>query len=166
MRTSPGLFLGLMMLVACSKDQAGSEQPNPGPVACTEIGCVDGLRISLEKATPWAAGDYTFALELDGAAVTCTGSLPLKACDTGPSVTCAPAEAVMVAESGCALGPETHGFSDVQVKSAPKAVSLKISHAGQVVHEAKLTPEYTTSRPNGEGCEPTCTTAGATVKLN
>lgn len=150
-------------LVACTKDQAGSAGPGPGKM-CTEIGCVDGLRIQVEKATAWAAGSYTFVFDL-GAAVTCKGALPLKACEAGASLTCEPAGKVQIGESGCALAAEAQGFSDIQIAGAPRAVSLKISRDDQPLHAVTLTPVYKTSRPNGEGCEPECTSAAERVAL-
>lgn len=169
MRMLLGLVAGLIggvVVGACAKDTAEPAGPGaPGAVACTEIGCLDGARITLEKATPWAAGEYTFVFDLDGAAVTCKGSLPLKQCDAGPTLSCDVADKVQVGESGCALPPESHGFSDVQIKGAPKSVAVKISNGGQTVHEVELAPKYTTSRPNGEGCEPECHGASEIVKL-
>jgi hypothetical protein len=161
------LTISLTALGGCSKDQPGPAGPGPGggEQNCTALGCINGLRVSLEKATPWAAGNYTFAFDLDGTAVTCKGALPLKACDAGPSLTCDVADKVQVGESGCAMGPETHGFSDVQIGSSPRAVALKISREDQVMHEAKLAPTYATSRPNGEACEPVCNSASERVAL-
>lgn len=166
MRILVGVLSGLCV-VSCSKEQPAPAGPGGEQRACTAMGCVDGLRVSLTKATPWAAGNYTFAFDVDGAGVTCTGALPLKSCEAGPSLRCEPADKVQVGESGCAMPPETHGFSDIQFLGTPgpRAVGLKIIKDEQVVHEAKLTPTYATTRPNGEGCEPVCNSASETVTL-
>src|SRR5690606_40894414 len=63
-----------------------------GERVCTQIGCIDGLQIALEKASPWPAGAYVFAFTLDGAPVRCSGALPLQSCDAGPSLRCDVAE--------------------------------------------------------------------------
>lgn len=129
------------------------------------MGCIDGLRISLEKATPWAPGKYAFVFDLDGTAVTCSGELPLRSCEAGPSLTCDVAGKVQIGESGCALAPEAQGFADIQIGGSPRAVSIKISRDDQPLHEAALTPSYATARPNGEGCEPVCNGASERVAL-
>ena len=153
----------ILSLGACSKEQGGPV--DPGGKMCTQIGCVDGLRLGLEKAGAWAAGAYTFAFVLDGAAVTCTGSLPLKACDAGPSLTCDVADRVMIGESGCALPPDQHGWSDIQFAADPKEIKLTISRDGQALQTAELRPEYVESRPNGPDCGPVCRSASATLML-
>lgn len=163
MRSFLGLFLCLS-LGSCAKDQPGPAGPGGG-VGCTAIGCSNGLRVSLEKATPWAPGKYAFAFDLDGTAVNCTGELPLKSCEAGPSLTCDVAGKVQIGESGCAMAPETHGFSDIQMDSSPRAVSVKISKDDQPLHEAKLAPTYAESRPNGPDCEPVCNGASERVAL-
>ena len=158
------VFALVSSLVGCTKEQGEAVGPGGGKM-CTQIGCVDGLRLTLEKAGAWAPGAYTFAFTLDGAAVTCSGSLPLKACDAGPSLTCDAEGRVMIGESGCALPPDQHGWSDIQVSGAPKAVKLTISRDGQPLHAAELTPTYTESRPNGPDCGPVCRGAAATIAV-
>ena len=166
------LPLALLMLtatLACSKEQPGPAGPaggEGGERACTQIGCLDGLRLSLDKATPWLPGDYTFAFELDGEPVECKGALPLPSCDVGPSLRCTPDALVQIGESGCALPPAQHGFSDITIERAPKQVSLKISHDDQpLLVGADITPDYKTTQPNGPGCEPTCRSASSAVVL-
>lgn len=170
MRPRPGLMwhprpmrilglLAVVCVVACSKDQPGPAQPGPGERVCTAMGCVDGLRLEFVVTGKWFPGRYKFAFDLDGEKVTCTGELPLKPCDQGPSLTCDPAGKVQIGESGCALPPETHGFADVQIAGAPRAVTLNIDNDDKRLIDAELTPKYATSRPNGEGCEPVCNSA-------
>jgi hypothetical protein len=165
MRISQLLLVGVGFC-ACDKYQGlpsglGFEE------SCTSMGCVDGLHIVLEKATLWPAGNYTFAFELDGVDVTCKGSLPLKACGSGLSMSCEPAGKVHIGESGCAMPPEAHGFTDIQLAAggSPRAVKLTILAEDQPLHEARLTPQYRSTRPNGEDCEPVCNSASETVRL-
>lgn len=156
MRACAAVFA--VLIAACNK-------PSSGPV-CTEIGCVDGLQVELTKAGPWAPGRYTFTFALDGAAVTCAGSLPLKPCEAGPSLTCEPAGRVRIGESGCALEPAAHGFSDILVpRSAPARVDLAIARDGAELQRATLTPTYAVVRPNGPRCAPECRSARASVAV-
>lgn len=124
------------------------------PVACTEMGCVDGLALTVAPDYRWQPGAYVFRLTLDGRAVTCRGSLPLNACDM-PSLTC-DGEGVMITESGCALPPEAQGFGDIQISSGPRQVAISITRDGQTLVEKTVTPTYRTARPNGSQCEPEC----------
>ena len=147
----------LAALPACAPSTPASK--DPGGKMCTMIGCINGVHLNLAKPTPWTAGNYTFALELDGAAVTCTGALPLPACDKGNALRCDVEGKVQIGESGCALPPEQHGFSDIQILGEPARVKLTIKHEDQQLHSGELTPTYVTSRPNGPDCEPVCTQA-------
>lgn len=167
MRSAQFALALLTTLPACNKDQVAPDQPGgPGGEAaattrrrCTMRGCVDGLHAVINKATPWQPGAYTFAFDLDGTEVECTGALPLKPCEAGRSLTCSIlGPTVQIGESGCALPPDTHGFGDIRFPGAPKQVRVTISHDGKLLHSAELTPEYTTWEPNGEGCG-TCSSA-------
>jgi hypothetical protein len=152
----------LACLCACAKDQPG---PRPGDRACTAMGCLDGLRLEFVKTGPWLPGRYAFKFDLDGAAVTCTGALPLKPCDAGPSLTCDVPGKLQIGESGCALPPGQHGFSDVQISGTPRVVRLDLAHDDAPMIHADMTPTYRTVRPNGEGCEPVCNGATERVPL-
>lgn len=132
---------------------------------CTEIGCIDGLNIDLKAPSGWPAGSYTFAFELDGAPVTCTGALPRGGCETGPALTCDVEGKVRVEELGCAVPPEKQGFSGIVLFTGPKKATVTISRDGQELQRAELTPTYNESRPNGPDCEPLCRQAQATVTL-
>ena len=153
----------LAALPACAAPSPGSS--DPGGKVCTQMGCIDGLHVNLAKVTPWTAGSYSFAFELDGAPVTCTGALPLPACDQSPALRCDVEGKVQIGESGCALPPEQHGFSDIQISGEPAKVKLTITREDQQLHSGELTPTYVTSRPNGPGCEPECRGANAEVAL-
>lgn len=153
-------LLALTLLAACA-----ANSPGAGGKMCTQIGCINGLRLILAKVTPWTAGNYRFAFELDGAAVNCSGALPLPACDQGAALRCDVADRVMIGESGCALPPEQHGFSDIQVMGAPTKVKLEIKREDESLYSGELSPTYVTSRPNGPDCEPECRGATAEVAL-
>lgn len=152
-----------LVLGACTKGQTDIGGA-PGQ-RCTQIGCVDGLRVEMRPASGWAPGSYAFAVDLDGVKVTCTGALPLRACEAGPSLTCDVADKVVIGESGCALPKEQHAFSDLWVQSGPQKVEIVISRDGQELKREALTPAYTESRPNGPDCGPVCRSASATLTL-
>jgi hypothetical protein len=153
---SGGLLAAVLALGACSEDPSEEE----GGMACTTIGCVDGFAVEFTPNAGWPAGDYEFALVLDGDTTTCTGALPLPACGTS-ALTCTPAsDRIMISESGCALAADAHGFAGFQINPPnPTAVNLTISRDGSVLVEQSWNPEYQTSQPNGPGCAPTCTSA-------
>jgi hypothetical protein len=162
----PLLRATLVLLVcACSKDQTGPAGPDPGAKMCTQIGCLNGLQVEVNKATPWAPGAYTFALTLDDTQVTCSGALPLRPCDAGPSLTCDVPDRVIIGESGCALAPEQHGFSDIHVPAPVERFALAVTHEGQPLGGVDVKPTYVTSQPNGPGCEPICHSAAVQVAL-
>jgi len=152
----------VVLLCACARSPGA---PGPNSKMCTEIGCADGLTITMAKGSPWEPGAYTFAFELDGAPVTCTGALPLKACDAGPSLTCDPSGRVQIAESGCALPPDQHGFSDIRVPTAVTKVKLAIARDGQALRSFEFAPKFVETRPNGPDCEPVCHQAAERVDL-
>ena len=149
------LLLGLGL--ACTRSEP--------PKVCTQIGCMDGLRIALEPSAGMPAGAYVFEVELDGAVTTCEGSLPLKACEAGPSVKCS-TEAVLIEESGCAMAPAGQSFSGIILdRQHPERVKLTIRRDGEAVGEADFSPDYVRTEPNGPGCPPICEQAEATLTL-
>lgn len=166
-RTSLLALTLLTALPACAKESPGPAGPGDpgGGQVCTQIGCINGYRLELKKATPWTPGNYTFTAELDGKVVECKGALPLQACDTGPSLSCTPDGSLQIGESGCALPPDQQGFSDIMIPGAPQRVRLTIAQDGKPLHSADLTPNYVTTRPNGEQCEPTCSSAAGELAV-
>ncbi|XXX74016.1 hypothetical protein WMF30_40855 [Sorangium sp. So ce134] len=131
---------------------------------CTNIGCIDGFSLRLMANQPWTAGAYRFVIIADGETTTCEGKLPLPDCAAGPALTCS-GPRLLIGESGCALPPSAHGFSEIQMSSAPRQVAVEISRDGATVAKADFTPAYVESRPNGPGCEPVCRSASATLSV-
>lgn len=130
---------------------------------CTQIGCSNGLTVSLDQGYRWKPGSYVFDITLDGRAVHCAGILPLNPCGQ-PSLRCN-AKNVTIGESGCALPKESHGFSDIRFDGAPKSVAVKITSGGSMIASQTFTPSYATSQPNGPGCEPVCHSANERLIL-
>ncbi|MFW5739719.1 MAG: hypothetical protein ACOC1F_05075 [Myxococcota bacterium] len=152
--------------VGCAGNAPAPKEPAPNePVSgeCTEIGCTDGLHIDL-RAADWEPGAYRFVVDADGRTTTCAGSLPLRPCDAGSSLRC-DGDDVLIGESGCALPAHEQGFSDMELPAGPAAVRIIIEHDGAVLADAKLSPEYQRTQPNGPGCPPVCNQARATVEV-
>lgn len=145
----------------------GCASPKPPPQACTEIGCSDGLTVALSPSSGWRAGMYRFEIDVDGQVTTCEGSLPLRACSAGPSLRCTPAgDRVSIGESGCALPPEQHGFSELRVGAPPaRSVKVTVTRDGAKLVEQTLAPQYRTVQPNGPSCPPICRQASETLVI-
>ena len=158
------LLLALGLNAACgSKTTTNSpdEEPQHG---CTNIGCSDGLSITLEPNANWPHGRYEFELTINAQPSKCTGTLPLRACSSGPALTCVGA-AVRIGESGCALPPSAHGFSELWLDGAPAQISITIRHDERELLQNTLKPTYRRSQPNGPGCPPTCNSAHETLRV-
>ncbi len=163
MATRRSILLMTGMLTAAIQPACAEAQPQTTDIACTQIGCVDGLNIAVGPAHHWAAGAYDFTFVMPGRTVNCTGTLPLKPCGTS-SIAC-DGPGVMIGESGCALPANTHGFADIRIDGAPKTVSVTLKHNGTTIARQDIAPTYVTSRPNGPQCEPVCHAARDTLNL-
>lgn len=161
-RTAAALVL---LVCSCTKGQSGPDEPPGGGKMCTQIGCIDGLDVDVAKASPWAAGAYTFAFTLDGEKVTCSGALPLKPCEAGPSISCDVQDKVQIMESGCALEPSAHGWAGIHVPRAVQKFEVVIALDGKELINFGVAPTYKKSQPNGPDCEPVCTNASARLEL-
>lgn len=156
------LALGLLVLSAACRHPEPRRDAPPRP--CTEIGCMNGLVLALEPSASWPPGRYEFELSLDGRSATCKGELPLPACDAGPALSCVGAP-IRIGESGCAMPPNTHAFSDIALNDRPAQVSIVIRHDEHELLRETLSPAYRRSQPNGPGCPPTCDSAHATLRV-
>lgn len=158
----PFLSTGLLLVAtACATTQDNGSQGTPG--GCTEIGCADGLVVQVTPTAAWPAGEYRFTIEADGATTTCTGSLPLPECGT-PAIRC-DATGVTIGESGCALAPAEHAFSDIMFTANPASVTIEVDLDEQRVGSQSWSPSYQQVQPNGPDCEPTCTNATVALAL-
>jgi hypothetical protein len=159
-------------LVACADSgqdpDDGSGNPLAPPVACTLIGCEDGLNVELRPESGWPAGEYRFQIRADDVAVTCRGSLPLPSCAESPSVTCDTEGLVQIVESGCALPPDSHAFPGLRFdpKLRPQKVEIAITQDGRRVGRSDFVPSFQRVQPNGPGCPPTCEVAHAVIDLD
>jgi hypothetical protein len=128
----------------------------PDDQFCTEIGCADQVGVSFER-TLWPAGDYTVTVTLDGDVTECAVTLPFASCDIDQP--CTGDDAVLLELSGCALADDEHYIPGVMVMASPDLMVVSVSQDGTELGTETFEPEYETSQPNGEGCEPTCYTA-------
>ncbi|MGH9461637.1 MAG: hypothetical protein ACRD1X_10505 [Vicinamibacteria bacterium] len=153
---------------ADSVDNDGSGNPLAPPVACTQIGCENGLNVELRPASGWPAGEYQFQIQADGVAVTCRGSLPLANCSAPRNVTCDIEGLVQVVESGCALPANAQAFPGLRfdAKLRPSKLAISITRDGRLVGEADIVPSFQTVQPNGPVCPPTCDVAHAVLDVH
>jgi len=134
-------------------------------MACTEMGCENGLDIELVRPSAWPSGSYRITLTIDDKTVHCEGKLPLEACEQGPSFHCDD-DSLTVSEIGCALPPSEHAIGGLHSTLTEGAqASLLIEHDGSIQATAKLTPNFQTVQPNGPGCEPVCESAAMKLTL-
>ncbi len=105
------------------------------PRACTLIGCAPGLTVTL---SPVPSGAYSVELIVPG--------------DVTPRVLNCPDP------SHCAAGVMV--FNNVSAETVTVVVSSGANEFRRVVQ-----PTYTTSRPNGPGCDPVCRQGAVTVVL-
>ena len=146
-----------LILIACGTDDDGEGKDSSSGTTmpgCTEIGCVDGFNGVFSPAFT-APGAYVFTVDIDGAVSTCAGNLPFDgdfACDGDLGVNL----------SGTALPDDEHSLPGFYL-SPTEFAELQLMVERDGVEEAAwtLSPEWSTFQPNGPGCEPTCTSAGA-----
>jgi hypothetical protein len=132
---------------------------------CTEVGCVDGLWIDLRSSSgAWQPGTYHVGITADGESITCSATIPLPKETGGPNTTCS-SRAVWLGLSGSALPASAQSISDLVFTSFPASVSIVITRDAKPFASTTITPTYTTSRPNGPECEPTCRGAHATMDV-
>jgi hypothetical protein len=127
------------------------EQPSPG-FACTEVGCLSGFQLELDKQTPWQPGAYVFrGLGSNGLEHRC-------------GVTLAPGEMTFGSRcDGFFMSREAGTFvpASARVQLVAEQVELEVLFEGQRIAFAEYTPVWITSRPNGPECEPVCMNSSA-----
>ncbi len=131
---------------------------------CTDMGCVDGLTLSFEV---FDQGTWTFELDLVSdddfhRSVTCIGVLPLNTdADTGCDD---PSFGLIL--SGSALPEDDQSIAGLVVWDlTPEELDVRVSLDDVELLSTTLNPSYSTTEPNGEGCEPACISGGVTLDL-
>jgi len=128
-RPSLRVTAAVAALVACTASVLGCSSTT----TCNTAYFPDRLDVRF-VASSWPAGDWSFAVD----DARCTATLP-------------------VGSVSCTEGA-TGGMSDREVKvllnffRAPSSVLLVVARDGREVLRKSVTPSYTESEPNGEGC--------------
>lgn len=132
---------------------------------CTTLGCANGFSVDLQPDASWAAGAYTWEIDLDGHRITCEGALPLRPCGER-SVQCTSHD-VTISESGCALPAAQRAFSGLSFDQnlCPEHVHVTLKRGADVLFDQDFRPEYRRIVANGPGCGPVCINAHATVNV-
>jgi hypothetical protein len=131
----PRFLIRVLMAASLLSVACGDGILEPFPRACTEIGCASRLEITFSK--PLA---YPFTVEL----TTNDGVTHTRTC-TADNVQCR---------------PTLIQFSDL---SPVTAVVKIIMPTGTTT--ANISPQYTTTYPNGRDCPPACFLGTATITL-
>ena len=128
--------------------------------SCTEIGCIDGLNLTVDPSFDWDGGTYESEVLAGTNRYICNGKLPLDPCDQNNENTFGcNSPNITIGESGCMLPASQHGISGIYIKGEPKTVQIRITRNGKPYITRALAPEYRTSQPNGPGCLPVCRSA-------
>lgn len=144
-------FFALLLTVmpAQAAEEAGIDTAGKPAMACTQMWCQEGLTLDL-NSDEWPAGDYYFAINLDGKLTNCKAKLPFKNCES--NVTCNTKD-VTIGESGCALPPEQHSFNAILSQQAPSDVAVAIRRADGKYFVWDNSPQKICTFPNGARCD-------------
>lgn len=160
-----GMMSSLMALIVgavtgCSSNGTGSS----GPQACTEIGCGPAFHVEFKRAS-WPAGKVDIVVAADGTTTNCSVTLPFASCESG--LQCDQANPGFLVElSGCALPAAQHAITGVMwTQTGPKQVTITVSQDGTMLGTQSFQPTYTTSQPNGPGCDPVCNQAQSPASM-
>ncbi len=144
----PWLLSGAVLVLGCETTETK---------ACTAIGCESGFQVNLQTST-WAAGTWKVEAKVGGDTRTCSVAIPLP---SSGQATCS--GKLVLGTSGSALAPAQQSLTSVHLSDTPTAVTVSVFRDGALQASKDFSPSYTTSQPNGAGCEPTCTQANATL---
>lgn len=148
-------LLPLLALTACEPaDETGIQ-------GCTDMGCVDGFYVALEKST-WGVGQYVITADVDGTVASCQITIPL-----GTDGTDGCLDTLLTVEtSGSELNVEEQSIPGVWVNSTQAlSVTLAVTLDGAELGSAVFAPAYETLQPNGPECGPTCSYASGVMSL-
>lgn len=135
---------------------------------CGELACLDGYSVAFAKPTPWEPGLYHFDIALDDEHFVCDFPLPTPPCGEDWTFCRDPSGVIGIGVVGCPDGPEQspQEFAGISVSSTEmERVALTIKRDDTVLVDVELTPDFTPTQPNGEGCDPTCLIANDDVMI-
>ena len=169
------LTFALLASAGCqhtSSGGSGGQRDDDQPRICTEMACFDQASITTKLSAAGAPlGTHEFALEIDGAAQTCTVDFEVETetadatCSgEGTSLRLGPAMRGIEMQMDGAVGyteePIPGEFEwQLSLSGTPKSVHVVHTHAGAPILDQKASFSYAELRPNGEGCEPVCQAA-------
>jgi hypothetical protein len=128
----------------------------------------------------WALGSYTLKVDADGTATTCTLQMPTSAPLGGAPADCGAGSPVTASVVPIASCPKPVCYQDgtcsqmsctpvpgqfelsITIPSLSPHVGVNLSVGGKSLLVGTLTPQSTTTEPNGKGCG-FCTNASATA---
>lgn len=138
-------------------------EPNSGcHHPCPLLGCASRLSVEmLPPAAGFAEGSYTFSWESDDDQGGCEFVMTSgAACPEFESQPC-------VVESNCETEfMRTEDRIIVDIDETPESLHITLEQGERVVLDAEVTPDYSTSQPNGPGCDPVCTEASVELQLS
>lgn len=109
---------------------------------CTEIGCVDGVTVSITTLGGFPDGQYMIDAKMDGQLVhaDCTIARASSSCTQG----------IMMVRNAMTGGLKA------TLPGAPAAVEVTLFFEGRGIGSDSFAPTYNTFQPNGGTCGPTC----------
>jgi hypothetical protein len=147
------IFLSLTLIQACA---------SPEELACTDIGCTDGLHISLLREA-FEPGLYLVELDLHGEVILCQATIPL---GSGASDGCSDPRAWLEL-SGSELDTSEQAVTGVFLdRTDLSAMAITVLQDDEEIGYAAFEPDYQTLQPNGPECEPTCAYATRELELD
>jgi hypothetical protein len=166
------LVAGVVWLGAC-----GAGLPGGGAHACSDVGCEDQFTATVHDANgALPSGMHALTVTAGAAILRCVFTVPLATlpgggtaglnCPAGlqvqvlPKTTCVTSTTPSSKMQACT---PVAGKLDELIIIAGKPASLHVTQTidGATYLDQTVTPTYTTSRPNGPGCEPLCSQASA-----
>jgi hypothetical protein len=167
---------GVASVLACATAAAGCGATK----VCTEAYYFCN-RTNITVQSPnnaWAQGSYTLAVDTDGTPTTCTLQMPTSAPLDGVPADCGARSPVTVSVVPIASCPKPVCYPNgsceqmactpipgqfelaITIPTLASHVALNLSTGGKPLLVETLTPQATTTEPNGKGCG-TCTNASA-----
>jgi hypothetical protein len=155
------MFMLRLVVIVAMVVSSAIAAPNCVPFGgCTAIGCGSALEIFFNGANE-RPGLYEVDVVTDGVAATCTIALP-RGCDVLPTCTTSGLPWTLNVY-GCSGNERIEGIGYLVL--APASVECVVRRDGVVVGAAKVKPAYSTSNPNGGGCDPECRSAREAIAL-
>jgi hypothetical protein len=166
------LMAGVVWLGAC-----GAGLPGGGVHTCPEIGCQDQFTATVHDANgALPTGMHALTVTAGGAVLRCVFTVPLPTrpgggtagldCPAGlqvqviPKITCVTTSTPSAKTQSCM--PVAGELDElITVMGNPASLHVTQTVDGATYLDQTVTPTYTTSRPNGPGCEPLCSQASA-----